>query len=79
MARADMDDRILDPSVKGGIPDELLDGLMFDVADVEDAYIRAWQECETGSVEWRKSEGMAALEVSLRRAAAYFLEVATRE
>ncbi|WKD31716.1 hypothetical protein [Streptomyces xanthophaeus] len=79
VARADMDDRILYPGAKGRVSDELLDELMFSVTDVEDAYIRAWQACEEGSAEWRKSEGLAALETALRRAAEYFLGVATQE
>lgn len=77
-ARADMDERILFPNGKSQVSGDIVDELMFGVTDVEDAYIRAWQACETGSAEWRRSEGLAALEIALRRAAEYFLEVAAR-
>ncbi|MDH6543382.1 hypothetical protein [Streptomyces sp. SPB4] len=79
VARANLDDRILNAGAKSRVPDEILDELMFGVTDVEDAYIRAWQACEAGSPEWRKSEGLSVLDFALRRAADYFLEIADRE
>ncbi|WP_416968496.1 hypothetical protein [Streptomyces sp. 4F14] len=79
VARAEMDDRILYPGAKSQVSGEFLDELMFGVTDVEEAYIRAWQACEEGSAEWCKSEGLAALEIALQRAAEYFLGVASQE
>ncbi|MCX4758260.1 hypothetical protein [Kitasatospora purpeofusca] len=79
VARAKMNSRILAPGTKSRISGDRLDELLFSIADAEDAYIEAWQACETGTKEWRDAEGLAALDISLNRATDYFRAVASQE
>ncbi|WP_143685813.1 hypothetical protein [Streptomyces sp. 1331.2] len=79
VARAEMNDRILDPGKKSRISGDRLDELLFSIADAEDAYVEAWQACEAGTRKWRDAEGLVALDNSLNRAADYFRSVASQE
>ncbi|MFF2079251.1 hypothetical protein ACFVXG_31420 [Kitasatospora sp. NPDC058162] len=77
VAWAEMNERILGTD-KSPIRGDDLDELLFSIADIEDAYVEAWHACEEGTNDWRTAEGLSALEATLRRAAEYFLEVASR-
>ncbi|GHH81131.1 hypothetical protein GCM10018781_63070 [Kitasatospora indigofera] len=79
VARAEMNDRILDPGIRSRISGNSLDELLFSIADIEDAYIEAWQACEAGSREWCKAEGLPALDAALKHAAECFHVIASRE
>ncbi|MFJ9374004.1 hypothetical protein [Streptomyces sp. NPDC101455] len=45
------------------------------VLDLEDAYVRAWRECEFGERQWRRTVGLARLDLALKEATEYFREV----
>ncbi|MGW4650542.1 hypothetical protein [Kitasatospora sp. NPDC004289] len=76
VARAELSNRILYSDRKINVPDEFLADLMFGTTAVEQSYVSAWEACESGTDEWRTSEGLPALDSALRRAAEYFLEIA---
>ncbi|WP_405968860.1 hypothetical protein OG613_46550 (plasmid) [Streptomyces sp. NBC_00015] len=79
VARAEMNDRILDPGIKSRISGDFMDRLLFGMADAESAYIEAWRACEAGSSEWRNTDGLMALDVALNRAAEHFRAIASQE
>ncbi|MFF1739194.1 hypothetical protein [Streptomyces mirabilis] len=48
------------------------------VLELEEAYARAWRECESGEQQWRLSVGLARLDAALWEAAEYFGEIGRR-
>jgi hypothetical protein len=78
VAYEDMNDRLLHSGGRSPITGEALDHLLLDIADVQDAYVDAWNACEAGTNEWRTAEGLEALDKALAQAAQFFHHVASR-
>ncbi|MEU8465394.1 hypothetical protein [Streptomyces sp. NPDC029003] len=78
IASANADTWILDRE-RNRLSEEEFDALIISVADAEDAYVAAWEACKSGTGEWRRSDGLAALDDALMNAAEYFRRVSLGE
>ncbi|MFF1307825.1 hypothetical protein [Streptomyces sp. NPDC058307] len=58
-------------------PDEYM-RIVERVLELEEAYIRAWRDCESGERQWRLDVGLPRLDTALREAAEYFAGIGRR-
>ncbi|MGW2044765.1 hypothetical protein ACWCPF_06235 [Streptomyces sp. NPDC001858] len=71
IAHQELNARFLDQD-KEKIPDDVFDEILEKAAELGDAYVEIWRACGNGTQEWRHTEGLAALDEALRRAAEYY-------
>jgi hypothetical protein len=76
IAREDLSSRLLD-DVANRLSDHEFDEIVVRATELDDKYVQVWRACTSGSRQWRHTEGLAALEVALRKAAEYYRRVAS--
>lgn len=76
VAREDMNARFMNTELRRFSEAEF-DEIIEKSLVVEEEYIQAWSACEVGTRDWRHSEGLAALDHALMKAAIFYRNVAS--